>query len=71
MTVIYLLTCSTRIVSYVASLGVQAKSIINAKTKVRKCYTLEIIDSVSLSFYIVPNGFTAVPANVVSIIATT
>lgn len=62
---------STSTAPRVESLGAQERSVINAETKAGEYYTLEVIDGVSLSFYIAPNGSTAVPANAVSITPTT
>jgi hypothetical protein len=62
---------STSTAPRVESLGAQERSVINAETKTGEYYTLEVIDGVSLSFYIAPNGSTAVPANAVSITPTT
>lgn len=57
--------------SHVESLGAQERSVINAEIKIDAYYTLQVIDGVSLLFYIAPNGSTAVPANAISITTTT
>ncbi len=52
------------------SLGAQERNVIDSETKDGDYYILQVIDGVSLSFYIAPNGSTAVPATAINVTPT-
>lgn len=53
------------------SLGAQERNVIETDTQASDYYTLQVVSGNSLSFYIAPNGSTAVPANAVVLLEDT
>lgn len=62
---------STSTATRTESLGAQERNVIETDTQASDYYTLQVVSGNSLSFYIAPNGSTAVPANAVVLLEDT
>lgn len=62
---------STSTPTRIESLDSQERNVINADIQLSDYYTLQVTAGNSISFYIAPNGSTAVPANAVSLLEDT